>query len=224
MPREPVIAWRRSRALGSSRCRARVLQLCDGHGIQYSAAARPISSQGKAIGCERHRHHLPTVVLGRIGTTGRIARDDRDLGWPWGRRLPHSSQRSARRLTRLKCSLIVVAPFWLLGLGVGGWTTLSFILKQVAEAQHYFTLDKAVEVDGITLPAGTRVELDDANALRVAELRDDTTLALRGTMWRGRIEFAEPSHASNAAHGQITDGRCADPACLGKSPPTVPRH
>ena len=105
-----------------------------------------------------------------------------------------------------------------MGLGVGGWTTLSFILKQVAEAQHYFTLDKAVEVDGITLPAGTRVELDDANALRVAELPNDTTLALRGTMWRGRIEFAEPSHASNAAHGQITDGTLAVSAVIDGIP------
>src|SRR6516225_9031437 len=57
----------------------------------------------------------------------------------------------ARRLSRLKWSLAIVAPFWLLGLGLGGWAVVGEIRKYIYEAHHYFALDKAQEVDGIAL-------------------------------------------------------------------------
>jgi hypothetical protein len=114
-----------------------------------------------------------------------------------------------RRLTGLKWGAIIVAPLWLVGLGFGGSLLVSDILKHIANAQHDFTLDTAATVDGIALPAGTRVELDDTKALATAELPDGATLALRRATWRGKVDFTAPAHAPNAAHGLITEGTLA---------------
>jgi hypothetical protein len=119
-----------------------------------------------------------------------------------------------RRLTALKWCAIAVAPFWLAGLGCGGWILISETQRAISNAQHYFTLDKAAEIDGIALPAGTRVALDDDHVLQVAELPDGATLALRGATWQGKIEFAMPANTPNKAHGQITAGTLAAPAAI----------
>jgi len=119
-----------------------------------------------------------------------------------------------RRLAALKWSAIAVAPFWLTGLGLGAWLLISETQRVISNAQRYFTLDKAAEIDGIALPAGTRVELDDDNVLQVAELPDGATLALRGATWQGKVEFAMAAHAPNKAHGQITAGTLAATAVI----------
>ena len=123
-----------------------------------------------------------------------------------------------RRLTGLKSSAIIVAPFWLGGLAFGGWMLVSLIYAKSEEAQRYFTLGKAAEIDGVALPAGTRVELDESHVLRVAELPDGAAVTLRGASWQGRIEFAEPAHAPNAARGQISDGTLAASTTIGRIP------
>ncbi len=114
-----------------------------------------------------------------------------------------------RRLTGLKWGAIIVAPLWLVGLGFGGLMLVSEIHRHIEEAQHDFTLDKAATVDGIALPAGTRVELDDKKALATAELPDGATLALRRATWQGKVDFTAPAHAPNAAHGLINEGTLA---------------
>jgi hypothetical protein len=121
---------------------------------------------------------------------------------------------SARRLTALKWSVMAVAPFWLAGLGFGGSLLVAEIERAISESQHYFMLNKVTEIDGVSLPAGTRVELDDDHALRVAELPEGTTVALRGATWQGKLEFAMPAHAPNGARGQITAGTLAAPAVI----------
>src|SRR5215471_3525082 len=83
-----------------------------------------------------------------------------------------------RGLTALKWSGIAITPLWLISLGFGGWVLVRVILEQIAQSQRYFTLDKAAEVDGIVLPAGTRVELGEDKALRWAELPDGATVTL----------------------------------------------
>lgn len=104
-------------------------------------------------------------------------------------------------------------PSWLrsglLGLGLGGWAIVSEIHKQIYEVRHYFTLDKAQEVDGIAFPAGTRVEFDDDEALKAAELPASAPVTLRAAAWPGKLEFAAPVYAPNAAHGRITDSTLA---------------
>ena len=120
------------------------------------------------------------------------------------RRLGH-----ARLLAGLKWSTSIVVPFWLLGLGFGGWAMVSEIRKQIYEARHYFTLDKAQEVDGIAFPAGTRVELDEDEALKAAELPAGATVTLHAAAWQGKLEFVAPVHAPNAAHGRIGNGTLA---------------
>jgi hypothetical protein len=119
-----------------------------------------------------------------------------------------------RRLTALKWSTIVIAPFWLAGLGVGGLLLVAELRERAENAQRYFTLGKAAEIDGVALPAGTRVELDESHALQVAELPEGATLALRGATWQGKLEFAMPAHAPNGAHGQLTDGSLAASAMI----------
>ena len=124
----------------------------------------------------------------------------------------------ARRLAGLKWSASIAAPFWLLGLAFGGWYVVSEIRERIYEARHYFTLDKAREVDGITFPAGTWVALDEDEALKEAELPAGETVRLRAAAWQGKLEFAAPAHAPNAAHGRITDGTLATPAELDGIP------
>jgi len=111
-----------------------------------------------------------------------------------------------------------VAPFWLPGLAFGGWYVVSEIRERIYEARHYFTLDKAREVDGIAFPAGTWVALDEDEALKEAELPAGETVRLRAAAWQGKLEFAAPAHAPNAAHGRITDGTLATPAELDGIP------
>jgi hypothetical protein len=97
-----------------------------------------------------------------------------------------------RRLTALKWSAAVVAPFWLTGLIFGGLWLVSEIEREIYVAQHYFTLGKAAEIDGISLPAGTLVELDEDRALQVAELPDGATLELSGATWRAKSNLPCP--------------------------------
>jgi hypothetical protein len=120
----------------------------------------------------------------------------------------------ARRLTALKWSAIAVAPLWLAALAFSGWLLIADIESAISESQHYSTLDKASEIDGISLPAGTRIELDDDRALQVSELPEGAILALRGATWQGKLEFAMPARAPNGARGQITAGTLAAPAVI----------
>ena len=111
----------------------------------------------------------------------------------------------ARRLAGLKWSASIVAPFWLPGLAFGGWYGVSEIRERIYEARHYFTLDKAREVDGIAFPAGTWVALDEDEALKEAELPAGETVRLRAAAWQGKLELS----VANAAHGRITNGTLA---------------
>jgi hypothetical protein len=111
----------------------------------------------------------------------------------------------ARRLAGRKWSASIVAPFRLLGLGFGGWAVVSEIRKQIYEVRHYFTLDMAQEVDGIAFPAGTRVAVDEDEALKAAELPAGAMVTLRAAAWQGKLELS----VANAAHGRITNGTLA---------------
>ena len=123
-----------------------------------------------------------------------------------------------RRLAGLKWSMSIVAPVWLLGLGFGGWVKVGEISRQIYDLRHYFTLAEAQEVDGTVLPAGTWVALDEDEALKEAELPAGATVTLRAATWQGRLEFAAPAHAPNAAHGRITDGTLAASTALDGIP------
>lgn len=123
-----------------------------------------------------------------------------------------------RPRTALKWAAVVVGPLWLGGFALGTWILISMVRAQIDASQRYFTLDRSAEIDGVALPAETRVELDETHALRAAELPDDAVVTLRGAKWQGKIEFSEPAHAPNALHGQITEGTLAMAAVLGGIP------
>jgi hypothetical protein len=145
---------------------------------------------------------VTTLILAGLGIAAyRIRRRDR-----------------TRRLTALKWSAIAVAPLWIVGFACGAWMLWNMILHKIEGAQRYFILDTAAEIDGVALPGGTRIGLDESNALRVAELPEGATVTLRDASWQGRIEFAEPAHAPNAAHGQIADGTLAVSATIDGIP------
>ena len=146
------------------------------------------------------------VVHPRRGVDDRFAGDHLDYGGlgvaaSRARRLGH-----ARRVAGINWSMSILAPFRLVRLSFGGWAAVSEIRRQIYEVRHYFTLDKAREVDGIEFPAATRVELDEDEALKAAELPAGQTVRPRAAGWQGKLEFAAPAHAPNAAHGRITDG------------------
>ena len=132
--------------------------------------------------------------------------------WRVRRRAPY------RRLTALKWVAIIVAPFWLAGLLLGGLWLVSEIEREVHGAQHYFALDKPAEIDGVMLPAGTTVVLDESRALQVAELADGATLDLAGARWQGKIDFVMPGQAADGRHGQIAAGTLAAPATIDDIP------
>lgn len=137
------------------------------------------------------------------------------LGIAW-RRLRRRGP--TRRLTAFKWSAAAVAPFWLAGLIFGGLWLVSEIERTIYGAQHYFTLDKATEIDGVVLPAATQIELDEKRALRAAGLPDGAMLKLSGAMWQGSVEFTMPIHAPNGKHGQIASGTLAASATIQSTP------
>ncbi|HEV2187536.1 MAG TPA: hypothetical protein VGR70_10025, partial [Stellaceae bacterium] len=124
----------------------------------------------------------------------------------------------ARRLTALKWTAIAIGPFWIGGIVLGSLFLVSEIRSHIETAQRYFTLDKAAEVDGAALPAGTTVTLDESHALLSAELPPGATATLRGASWQGKIEFAEPAHAPDAKHGQVNQGTLAADATIDAVP------
>src|SRR5690242_21648692 len=75
-----------------------------------------------------------------------------------------------RPLAALKWTAIIIVPLVLGGLGFGASMLVGTIRARIDQAQRYFMLDRTVEIEGIALPAGTRVELDESHALKVAEL------------------------------------------------------
>ena len=124
------------------------------------------------------------------------------------RRLGH-----ARRVAGIKWSMSIVAPFWLIGLSFGGWAAVSEIRRQIYEVRHYFTLDKAREVDGIEFPAATRVELDEDEALKAAELPAGAMVTLARP--RGRA-------GSNSPRQCMPQTRRTVGSAMARSP--RPRH
>src|SRR5215472_725800 len=120
----------------------------------------------------------------------------------------------SRRSNGLRWAAIIVAPFWLAGASLGALWLISEIQHENYGAQHYFTLDKAAEIDGVTLPAGTQVTLDESLALQGAELPQGATATLQGATWQGKIEFEMPGRTNHAVHGQIAQGTLAATAEL----------
>ena len=112
-----------------------------------------------------------------------------------------------RRLTGLKWSAIAIAPFWIGGIVIGCWMLASTIFGKIGTAQRYFTLDKAAAIDGIALPAGTRVELDENRVLRVAELPDGAAVTLRGRAGRARSNSPNRRTRPTRRTGRSPTGR-----------------
>src|SRR4051812_31132008 len=121
-------------------------------------------------------------------------------------------------LAAFKWMAIIIGAFWLGGLGFDASMLIGTMRARIDEAQRYFTLDMAAEIDGITLPAGTRVELDESHALKLAELPDGAIVTLRGATWRGKIEFSEPGHMPGGGHGLIIRGILAAAAVVDGIP------
>lgn len=143
-----------------------------------------------------------TVILAVLG-----------IAWFGLRRRP-----AGKSLRIVKWSALAVAPFWFGGLVLGGLWLVSEIQREIYGAQHYFNLHDAAEVDGIRLPAGTQVTLYEDGALDVAELPEGAAVALLGSTWQGKLEFAMPAQTPNGEHSQITTGTLAAPSVIDGIP------
>ena len=121
----------------------------------------------------------------------------------------------AHPLTALKWTAITIGPFWVGGLVFGSVFLANEIRHHIEEARRYFTLDKAAEINGVALPAETRVELDSFHALKVAELPAGASVTLHGASWQGSTRacrmvrspkgrWRRPRHLTPCRAGQTT--------------------
>jgi hypothetical protein len=91
-----------------------------------------------------------------------------------------------------------VGPFWALGAGLTGWLWINgvTVTEEMRAASRHSTLTADRTIDGVDLPAGAEVTLDDYDRLESATLPSGIAVALDGSTWRGFIKFG---------HGQETD-------------------
>jgi hypothetical protein len=96
----------------------------------------------------------------------------------------------------LNAGIIAVGPFWAIGAGLTGWLWINGVTEEMRSASRHFTLTADRRIDGVDLPAGAEVTLDDYDRLESAALPSGIAGALDGSTWRGFIKFG---------HGQVTD-------------------
>ena len=82
------------------------------------------------------------------------------------------------------------------GAGLAGWLWINGVTEEMRAASRHFTLTADRTIDGVDLPAGAEVTLDDYDRLESAALPSGIAVALDGSTWRGFIKFG---------HGQETD-------------------
>jgi len=80
--------------------------------------------------------------------------------------------------------------------GLAGWLWINGVTEEMRAGSRHFTLTADRTIDGVDLPAGAEVTLDDYDRLESAALPSGIAVALDGSTWRGFIKFG---------HGQETD-------------------
>jgi hypothetical protein len=70
----------------------------------------------------------------------------------------------------LNAGIIAVGPFWAIGAGLTGWLWINGVTEEMRATSRHFTLPADRTIDGVDLPAGAEVTLDDYDRLESAAL------------------------------------------------------
>ena len=73
-----------------------------------------------------------------------------------------------------------MGPFWALGAGLTGWLWINgvTVTEEMRAASRHFTLTADRTIDGVDLPAGAEVTLDDYDRLESAALPSGVAVPL----------------------------------------------
>src|ERR1700730_6989895 len=106
----------------------------------------------------------------------------------------------------LNAGIIAVGPFWAIGAGLTGWLWINGVTEEMRAASRHFTLTADRTIDGVDLPAGAEVTLDDYDRLESAALPSGIAVALDGSTWRGFIKFGYRQETDLSAPTRISVG------------------
>ena len=117
-------------------------------------------------------------------------------------------RRSIRRGLRrgLNAGIIAVGPVWAIGAGLLFWLWIDGVVEEMRAASRHFTLTADRMIDGVNLPAGAEVTLDDYERLESAALPSGVTAALAGSAWRGFVKFGHGQQSDAPAPTRISVG------------------
>jgi hypothetical protein len=101
---------------------------------------------------------------------------------------------------------VAIAPFWLAGTGFGAWMISGMMAEDAERARLNYTVREATVIDGVDIPAGAKVSLDNDGTLRAVSLPDGVSLAASGGTWQHAVDFG--------AHGWVSDGSLAADAVI----------
>jgi hypothetical protein len=101
---------------------------------------------------------------------------------------------------------VAIAPFWLAGTGFGAWMISGMMAEDAERARLNYKVSEATVIDGVDIPAGAKVSLNNDGTLRAVSLPDGVSLAASGASWQHVIDFG--------AHGRVSDGSLAADAVI----------
>jgi len=92
------------------------------------------------------------------------------------------------------------------GANLAGWLWINGVTEEMRAASRHFTLTADRTIDGVDLPAGAEVTLDDYDRLESAALPSGIAVALDGSTWRGFIKFGHGQETGLSAPTRISVG------------------
>jgi hypothetical protein len=101
-------------------------------------------------------------------------------------------RRGARRTLLTEALLALVALAWLGGAVPMGMSWFDSWQSAREEAAHHFTTEAPREIQGIALPAGTKVNLNGFDRLDSLNTPGTGSVTVGGIGWRGEVVFASP--------------------------------
>jgi len=115
----------------------------------------------------------------------------------------------AGRLRWLTLALAVVGSAWLAGVSFWAAGLLDDIRSNIYEAQHHYRLDKAAAFEGIQIPSGSWVSVDEDRRLYGIGTDQQKPISIDGASWNGDIRLILPGSRNPSDRGIIKSGTLA---------------